>query len=809
MYISLEWVKDFIKIPAQIKPNEIAEELTRHTVEVERVLRLADLYNKVVVGEVLTVNCHPNADRLRVALVNVKNQKLSIVCGAANLSAGQKVAVALIGSVLPNGAEIKEAEIRGEKSFGMICAEDELGLGKDHEGILILDKEAKIGQNFAQHLKITGLVLEVDNKSLSNRPDLLSHYGIAREIGAIFNIPLRPYNKFLSKKIKFLSKPENKLEVKVENKELCPRYMAVKISGLEIKESPAWLKNRLVAVGQKPINNIVDLTNYVMLERGQPLHAFNAVKLKKIVVRQANKKEGITCLDGKERILTENDLVITTGKEILALAGIIGGSNSEVRTNTTEIVLESANFDATTIRKTSQRLRLRTEASTRFEKSLDPNLPPTAIMRFLTLLEKICPGYNIDSNLVDINNFSPTSKIISLDLIWLTKKIGQEIAVKKVIQYLTSLGFTIQDETAPILQVGVPSWRATRDIIVKEDLVEEILRLYGYDNISSQMPTVAMILPKVNEARLLERKIKNILAFTYSLNESYNYSFLGQDQLKKLNIDFSYHLRLANPLSNVHSFLRQSLIPNLINNVKTNQVNPDKFGFFEIGRIYLDAPGRFYKDNSKEELLPYQGKRLGIVLAGNNENVFTTLKGIINGLFQKLLNHEFEAEFSLLETKPSWSSDISAKIIIDKQEIGLVAMLNQEVNSQLNLKKQIAVAEINFEELVSLVFGQTSLKFQAGFKYPPVIRDLAFVVDKEILYNDLRKEIISFNPLIKSVELFDVYTGNKLEDNQKSLAFHLYYQAEDKTLTMAEVDQVQISLVEHLAQKFTAQLRNF
>lgn len=808
MYISLNWLKDFVKIPAKIKPVSLAEELTNHTVEVEGLVNQADKFNKVIVGRVLEVNKHPNADRLRLVVVDVKKEKLNIICGAPNVAPGQLVPVALVGAVLPNGLEIKATEIRGLKSRGMICAEDELGLGGNHESILVLKESAKIGQPFAQYLKANDVVLEIDNKSLSNRPDLLNHYGLARELSAIFDLPLKSYDKFLNNKWEFLSAKENKLEVKVEDYELCPRYMAVRIDNLQVKESPDWLKERLIAVGQRPINNIVDLTNYVMLDCGQPLHAFDVAKVKKIVVRRAGKNETLETLDEKERVLNEDDLVITDGKKVIAIAGVMGGLNSEIGMATTAIILESANFAAASVRKTSQKLGLRTESSVRFEKSLDPNLTEAAVFRFLTLLKEICPEMKIGSVLIDVKQAAAKTLSIDLDLDWLAAKIGQEIPREVVVNSLKKLGFKIENERDEILKIIVPSWRATKDVTAKEDLAEEVLRLYGYDNIPSQLPVLTLSLPEVNEERRLEREIKNILSLKHTLNEAYNYSFVGEDQLKKLNIDFSNHLRLINPLSEAQALLRQSLTPGLIGNIKTNQSKSDNFGFFEIGSVFFNAPGSLKKDQSADGVLPYQEKRLGLALAGDDDNLFCRLKGIVNSLLQTLINYEVEAEFSFLNNVPGWADKRSvAKIIILGQEIGLVALINQEIS--INLKKRAALAELNFNALVNLVLSLPPFRFREAPKYPPVRRDLAFVVEEKILYNDLRDEMLKFNPLIRSVELFDVYSGDRLAGGQKSLAWHLNYQSDERTLTAVEVDKIQNELVARLAEKFEAKLRDF
>lgn len=809
MYISLNWLNDFLDLPAKVTPLEIAQKLTSHTAEVEGFINQTQQFDKVVVGKVLEVQKHPNADRLRLAKVDVKSEELAIVCGAPNLAVGQLVAVALVGAVLPNGLEIKESEIRGEKSWGMICAEDELGIGKDHEGIMVLNSRAKVGESFAAYLKADDIVFELDNKSLSNRPDLLSHYGIARELGVIFDLKLKPYEKLLNKKVKFLSAKESSLEVKVDNKEVCPRYLAVKINNVIVKESPAWLKDRLIAVNQKPINNIVDLTNYILLELGQPLHAFDADKVKKIVVRLAKEGERIETLDEKERTLSAEDLVISDGVTPLAIAGIMGGKDSGVSTETTSIILESANFKATTIRKTSQKLGLRTEASTRYEKALDPLLTEIALFRFINLLNKLLPEATIASELVDINNTKNEVKEIILDLNWLNKKIGQVIPREQVIGNLQKLGFTVTDDGADILTVLAPSWRATKDVSIKEDLVEEVLRLHGYDNIESRLPIETLALPKTNEERLLERKIKNILALKYNLSEVYNYSFVGEEQLKKLNIDFFKHLRLANPASDVQTMLRQSLVPNLTNNVKSNQAKFDEFGLFEIGSVFFNAPGTLKKEATGDSVIPYQEKHLGIVLAGDSRELFAKLKGLLDSFFKNLINYEIETVFTELSEFPGWvNKDVAAKVIVLGHEVGVVAMLGQEATLNLNLKKQVCLAEINLKDLNDLVLNISTSKFQELPKYPVVSRDLAFVLNEKILYNEIKAEIIKFNPLLKRVELFDVYSGDKLDQEERSLAFHLFFQAADRTLTAEEVDVIIKDLMKNLESKFEARLRD-
>jgi len=807
MYISYNWLKDFVKLSNKISASEVAEKLTTHTVEVEGFVNQANKFASVVVGKVLEVNKHPNADRLRVALLDVKTEKLRIVCGASNLAVGQLVPVALVGAILPNGLEIKASNIRGEASYGMICAEDELGLGNDHEGILVLNTKAKIGQSFADYLKVNDIVFEIDNKSLSNRPDLLGHYGLARELSVIFSAPLKPYDKFYYAKIDFPQKTD-KLEVEVEDKEAVIKYLAVQISNFKVEDSPSWLQERLIAVGQRPINNIVDLTNYVMLECGQPLHAFEADKLKKIIVRMAKKNETIETIDGKERVLNESDLVIADSKQALAIAGIMGGKAREINENTSSIILEAANFKAEIIRKTTQRLGLRTDASTRFEKSLDPSLTKQAVFRFIYLLKKAYPKIKISSPLFDLGLKEISENKIELNYNWLFSKIGQEINREKVKESLTGLGFIVKEEEDK-LEVIIPSWRSHKDVKGKEDIVEEVLRIYGYDNINPSLPKEELLAPEVNLENIIIRRIKNILYLKFNLLESYNYSFVGLDQLNKLNIDPTNHLKLANPLSALHSLLRQSLVPGLIANIKTNQFKEEDLGFFEIGNVFFSSHGELARGIESFDSLPHQEKRIGIVLASNKNNIFNEIKNLVNGLLIELLGKE-EVIFSKAENVFGWADiNTCANITVLKENVGIVSMLNKEASAKLNLKVKTVAAELSLNALLKIIFSLPRKRFIEAPRYPAVMRDLCFVVSEKILYNDFKGEIMSFNSLIKSAELFDVYHGDKLEKGKKSFTFHIEYQAEDKTLTSEEVDDLQTKLTQRLAEKFEARLRDF
>ncbi|MBU4257053.1 phenylalanine--tRNA ligase subunit beta, partial [Patescibacteria group bacterium] len=663
--------------------------------------------------------------------------------------------------------------------------------------------------------QLKDVIYDIDNKSITHRPDLWSHYGMAREIAAFLDVKLKKYNANTTNLYANTTNQKMRIDVKIEDEKLCPRYMAVAVSGIKVEPSPEWMRERLIAAGSRPINNIVDITNYVMLELGQPLHAFDFSKISndiKIIVRKAKQDEVIETLDGEKRRLDEEMLVIADKNKPIAIAGVMGGANSEVDGATTEIILESANFNFISIRKTSQKLGLRTESSIRFEKSLDPNLCELALAKAVELIKKICPEAKISGNPVDEKNFALNQGPIKLNLEWLNKIIGQEIEEKKVVKILNSLGFEIKQDTkcpsGHLVSVKVPTWRATKDISIPEDLLEEVARIYGYGNIASVMPIVEMEPPKINEEKLLEKKIKNTLAGAPALAEAYNYSFVGEEQLAKLGIDCASYVKLANPIAAHQTMLRQSLAPNLIENIRTNQARFERIGLFEIGSICLSAPGEIDKGGKTGENLPYQEKRLGIILAADEKiNVFAQAKGIVEYLLMSL---DLPFTFQTTEIRPDWADESAcAKINVFKRDIGLATKLNSKARRGLGLKKEVAMVEISFAELFNIIKEQSMKKFRAYDKYPPAIRDLAFVVNEKILYNDIRDEIISFDKLINKVELFDVYSGGKLGKAEKNLAFHIAFLAPDRTLTSEEVDELQKRLINRLEEKFEAKIRDF
>jgi phenylalanyl-tRNA synthetase beta chain len=806
MYLSLNWLKDFVKIPNKMKPDELAQLLTLHTVEVEAWRAQSEAFTKVVVGKVLSVKPHPNADRLRLCQVDVKKETLAIVCGAPNVEMGQRVAVALVGATLPNGLIIKAAEIRGEKSLGMICAEDELGLGTNHDGIMVLAKHAKVGQDFSAYLNLNDIILEIDNKSLSNRGDLWGHYGMAREISTLLKTPLMPYLKIEDKLL--IPNGKEKIAVKIEDKNICSRYIAVKINNVKIVESPNWLKEKLAAVDIRPVNALVDISNYVMFESGQPLHVFDAGKIQKISVRLSKKDESLETLDNKERLLPEDTVVISDGSKPIAIAGIMGGADSAVNENTASVILEAATFDAVYIRKASRKLNLRTDASMRFEKTLDPTLPEQAWKEAWQLIKEILPEAELAGEITDVIDFDLNIEKIVLDFSWLKKKIGKQIGHKEAQSILERLGFLVEIDKNKLM-VTPPSWRAVKDVTIKEDILEEIIRIIGYDNIpTATLNSVLSFLPE-NKELLLERKIQDILSGSGRMLEVYNYSFVSEASLSKLNIDSSRYLKLANPISEQQALLRQSLLLGLLQNVRLNQFNYSEFGLFEIGRIFLPLPGKYIKD-AKGDFLPYQGKRLGLLAAGLDENeVFERLKSYVNLLISSMWP-KVQLEYTSLENLPTWSkARQAAAIYCHGKEIGTIGVLDNKLANNFSLKLKTAFAEINFKDLLQLDNILPINQYQKSFKYPAVIRDISFVVDEKMLYNDFWRTLINFHPLLVLAELFDIYQGDALGVGKKSWAFHLTYQSKDKTLIAEEVDLIQKDLIQVCRDKFDAQIRDF
>lgn len=823
MLLSYNWLKQYVDLPDSLSPEELALKLTMSTVEVEGIERQAGQLENIVVAEIKELKKHPNADKLQVCIVNDGKEKARVVCGGSNLKKGMKVAWGKIGAKVKwHGegelVELKEAEIRGQSSAGMICQSTEIGLEsffplKSESEILDLTEELekleirnwKLGDSLASVLELDDVVYDIDNKSMTHRPDLWGHYGMAREVAALYGKKIASYNP------PAIKESENiKLEIDVKDRELCPRYMGVVIDGVKVAPSPEWLQKRLMAVGLRPINNIVDITNYILYDLGQPMHAFDGNRMSdvgdriSVVVRRAKNGEKFTTLDEKEHELTSDMLVIADKERAVALAGIMGGLNSEISDETTTIVFESANFDATSVRRTATKLGVRTDSSARFEKSLDPQNAELALRRAVQLTLELCPEAKVVSKLTDEGKWKSSQPEIELTFDFLNKKIGMEIEKKKIVDILTRLGFGVVNKKEA-LKVTVPTWRATKDISIPEDLVEEIARIYGYDNITTSLPDFPVTPPLVNELRGLERKLKNVLAFEFGFTESYNYSFVAPDWLEKMGIDTEHHIELDNPIAKDRPLLRRSLLPNLLDNVEKNLHRADKLKLFEIGKIFdIEEPGEKV-DRQGEELLPRQDVMFGGVYTEKNvDQPFYELSAGLLGTLERLgFAASLKAKGDVMEKY--FHPGRCAEVLIGNEEVGIMFELQPAVQKKLGIAERVAMFELNVNRLLELYKEKTSYKKLA--QYPAMERDIAFVVGKSVQQADIVAKLNEVDDLIVNVELFDVYEGKNVAVGKKSLAYHIVYRSDEKTLEAAEVDKVHAVVEKVLKKEFGAEIR--
>jgi phenylalanyl-tRNA synthetase beta chain len=795
MQISLNWLKEFVEIDPNLDPKDIALTLTRKTAEVEGVTDESKNFQNIVVGEILEISPHPEADKLQITKVTDGKNSYQVVCGANNIYIGMRAPLALLGAmVLWHGegekVAIKKTKVRGVESEGMLCAPDELGLTDKIDGILDLKEfNCQVGQNLAEVLKLDDAILEIDNKSLTHRPDLWGHYGFAREFAAIYSKPLKKYEPQVS----FGS--ATNLQIKIENPTICSRFCACTISGLKIESSPNWLKKRLESVGMRSVNNIVDITNFVMLELGQPLHAYDRAQVKSdlLRVRQANEGEKILTLDHKEKVLTAEDIIIDNGENPLIIAGIMGGKESEISDATTEIILESATFDAVLIRKTSVRLGLRTDASSRFEKQLDPAMCELALKRACELILQICPQAKIETQIIQQGSWKEENQEINLNLNSLNRKIGMEISENQVVQILTSLGFTVTKTNIENLLVQIPSFRAGKDVSMEDDLVEEVARIFGYDEIPEILPKLPAKLPMINEKREFMHQASKIMSADLGFIEMKTYSFYGNNELEKALLTEEKHIKVENYLSTDQTHMRTTMLPNLIKAAHKNCVNFPKQKLFEIGRTYFEENAFF----------PLEEKKLTAILVSlgkNQSNLIYEIKSQLEFLLQKLNypKHKFEAQ----TTPESFSHPVRAMSVkIGKDEIAKIFEVHPLVLKNFDLENFTVVAfELNANKLLN--FKPTPRKYRPLAKFPGMEIDLSVVVEQSTKVNQLleiiRKTQEKEKPDFKVINahVFDIYQGDKLPENKKAIALRMTFQSDSRTLENEEMSKLQKSLIQ-------------
>ncbi|QGH35255.1 phenylalanine--tRNA ligase subunit beta [Gracilibacillus salitolerans] len=807
MFVSLNWLKNYVDID-QLSPEDLAERITKSGIEVEGLEHFASPANNVVVGYVESCEKHPNADKLNLCQVNVGDETLQIICGAPNIATGQKVAVAKPGAVLPGNFKIKKAKLRGVESNGMICSLQELGVEEKFvpkefaSGIFVFPEDAEIGADVNELLNLDDIIMELG--LTPNRSDALSMLGVAYEVAAILDVPIRlPHTNYHTDE----GKAANHVSVKVEATEQNPYYGAFLIKDVKLGPSPLWMRNYLMAAGIRPINNVVDITNYVLIEYGQPLHAFDFDKFgsDEVVVRMANEGEKIVTLDDQERTLSKEHLVITNGNEAVALAGVMGGADSEVSEQTTTVLLEAAYFDGQTIRKASKDFDLRSEASNRFEKGVDPNRVRKAGERTCQLLQEYA-GATVLDGIVEFDQLDYSEKTVTIWTSIINDRLGTNISSDEIADILRKLNFNF-DQDGETFTVYAPTRR--QDIVIFEDMLEEVARIYGYDNLPFTLPSGGAQAGGLSKQQELKRHVKRFLEGT-GLSETVTYSLTSKERATEfvspeVAEEMVASIALAMPMSEEHSTLRLSILPEMLSSVAYNLARKQaNVAYYELGSIFI----------SKEEKVteqPRENLRLAGALTGEwlthpwqqekKAVDFFVVKGILEALFTSL---NLEVTFTQAKVD-GMHPGRTAQLFINDRAIGFAGQVHPRFQKDYDLKETF-VFDIDFDYILEVHENEPS--FAKIPRYPSVTRDIALVVDEAVQAGAVQATIAQAGgELIKDIQVFDVYQGEHLAEGRKSIAFSLFYQDPERTLTDDEVEASYQAILEAVANEHQAELR--
>lgn len=798
MLISLNWLKQYIDLDG-IEINEMENALTMIGQEVEKIDIVGGNLDKVVVAHLEEVKKHPNADSLTLCKVNNGKEILQIVCGATNHKTGDKVALAQVGARLKEDFTIKKGKIRGEESNGMLCSEDELGIGSDKDGIIILPEDAPVGVPFKDYLGINDTVFELE--ITPNRPDCLSHIGIARELSAYYGKELKYPETEIKNEIE--EKTSDNVKVTIEDSNLSRRYVTRILKNVTVKESPKWLKERIESVGLRSINNIVDVSNFILMEMNHPNHVFDLDKIEgnEIKVKSAVKGDKLVTLDEQERELEDGDIVICDSKKILALGGVMGGLDSEVTDNTKNILLEVAQFNPQNVRKTSRRLTLSSDSSYRFERGIDVEDSIKVINRLANLIQEVAGG-EILNGYVDVYPVPHENKVAELNFERLNRFVGKVIPREKVIEILRNLEIDVKDN-GETLTLTAPSYRG--DLELEQDYFEEVIRMYGFDNIENILPRVDINKNSTLDTTKLTDRVKTICA-SVGLKEVINYSFIPKDALQKLKftgVSEDKLIDISNPITEDFVTMRPTLLYSLIKNAKDNMNrNVSNIRFFEVSRTFEKA-----EELAKEDI------KVGIILAGENDKTlwnpkpvhydFYDLKGIVEEIFSKLKFQSFSIKRSVqTEFHPGRSADI----FVGKEYIGSFGEIHPDVLENFGLnKKTVLVAEFNIELIKKYI--NKPFVYQGIVKYPAVPRDLALVMNENILVGDVLKTIEKIDKKVEKVELFDIYQGIGVEPGKKSVAISILLRDDSKTLEEKEINDIIDKILAKMKKDYMAELR--
>lgn len=798
MLISLNWLKQYIDLDG-IEINEMENSLTMIGQEVEKIEIAGSNLENVVTAKIIEKEMHPDSDHLTVCKVDNGKEILQIVCGASNHKAGDKVVLAQIGARLSEDFVIKKGKIRGKESCGMLCSEVELGIGSDKDGIIILPEDAPIGVPFKDYLGINDTVFELE--ITPNRPDCLSHIGIARELSAYYGKELKYPETEIKSEIE--EKTSDNVKVSIEDSNLSRRYVTRILKNVTVKESPKWLKERIEAVGLRSINNIVDVSNFILMEMNHPNHVFDLDKIEgnEIKVKSAVKGDKLITLDEQERELEDGDIVICDSKKILALGGVMGGLDSEVTDNTKNILLEVAQFNPQNVRKTSRRLTLSSDSSYRFERGIDVEDSIKVINRLANLIQEVAGG-EILNGYVDVYPVPHENKVAELNFERLNRFVGKVIPREKVIEILRNLEIDVKDN-GDTLTLTAPSYRG--DLELEQDYFEEVIRMYGFDNIENILPRVDINKNSTLDTTKLTDRVKTICA-SVGLKEVINYSFIPKDALQKLKftgVSEDKLIDISNPITEDFVTMRPTLLYSLIKNAKDNMNrNVSNIRFFEVSRTFEKA-----EELAKEDI------KVGIILAGENDKTlwnpkpvhydFYDLKGIVEEVFSKLKFQSFSIKRSVqTEFHPGRSADV----FVGKEYIGSFGEIHPDVLENFGLnKKTILVAEFNIELIKKYI--NKPFVYQGIVKYPAVPRDLALVMSENILVGDVLKTIEKIDKKVEKVELFDIYQGIGVEPGKKSVAISILLRDDSKTLEEKEINDIIDKILAKMKKDYMAELR--
>jgi phenylalanyl-tRNA synthetase beta chain len=797
--VPLRWLAEYVDLP--VDTEELARRLTTAGAEVGEIVTTGEWEN-IVVGEVVKLDKHPNADRLSLPTVDIGNgERRQVVCGAPNIAAGQKIAYASVGAKLIDGhtgepTTLKKAKIRGVESQGMVCSERELGLSDEHEGILVLPDGSEVGTPLSKVLGDT--IFDFD--LTPNRPDLFSVLGIAREVAALTGQKVRdPSIQYEEKG----AQVKGKAKVTIQDPDLCPRYVAAIIENIEIGPSPQWMQERLTAAGLRPINNVVDITNYVMLEMGQPLHAFDYEDIARhhIIVRRAEKNERIRLLDGSRHRLNEDVLLITDPERAVGIAGVMGGHNSEVTKKTKTVLLEAANFSGPNIRRTSRTLKIRTDASTRFEKGLSPHLPPIAAARAVRLMVEHCGG-KAAKGIIDVNPGEAKQTRVTVKMERLVRVLGIEPEASEIRSILSSLGFGARWMPPDRFIVRVPHWRT--DINIADDVIEEVARIIGYD----QLPTSQLrgeIPPLVPQPRRdLRERVRDALSDA-GMQEIISYSMTDMETLQKVlpkeDLAITQPLHIANPLSRQYEYarttLRYALLEALAANIRGNQA---LISLYETARVYIP----------RDDDLPDEVESVCGIVSGRLPDRWGQYTGEPAGFYDAKARVEHLLSRLRVAAEYREANDFAylpgrtAEIFVGGDRIGILGEVHPRVAEKFDIDRPVAMFEVDLDALLPHV--PEIPHFQEIPQHPALEEDLAIIVTDDVQASRVQELILASN-LVRSANVFDVYSGDPIPKGKKSLAFALSYQARDKTLTDEDVAKERRRIVERLQRELNAELR--